>query len=421
MGLEKAPLQEEFARNLRRALYHLYDPDALRRNPVFPLLEPEHGGSPSALRDLLLAAIARLKPAAAVSVDSHAWRTHRLLQHRFVEQFDQAQVATNLGLSIRQIRRQEHQALQALADVLWRTYDLAARYDPGVTPPAPVGAGSVRTSATDQELSWLGQSLPLEPVEVAQLVGTALDTAGPLLRTLHVQLENDVPADLPGVEIQAGHVRQALLMLISEAIRLAEGGRLIVSGELEPEQVTIAFEAMREAQPVAGERIASTRERLELAQRLAALSGGSLAILPERDRAVFGARLGLPRLAPLTVLFIDDNDDVHQLFHRYLAGTRYAYLGERDPARALAVAGTSAPQIIVLDIMLPGVDGWELLGHLRAHPITRDIPVIICSILPLHELALSLGAADTLQKPVTRETLLRALDRRVQALATGLR
>lgn len=449
MGFEHVPPVETFVRDLRRALYHLYDPDELRRNPVFALFSPEHGGSPSALRDLLVAAIATLKPAAGVSADSNAWRTHRLLQHRFVEQFDQAQVATNLGLSIRQIRRQEHQALQTLADVLWRTYDLAARSAPRGASPDPSGSGpaepadrpgigystaipaGARTDSDPigpdasgtshaQELSWLGRSLPLEAVDVEQLVMTALETAGPLLQTLRVQLTCNLPPGLPGVEVQAGPVRQALLVLVSEAIRSAAGGRLVVAGQLEPAQVTISVMATSGTR-MAADDIAATRERLTLAQRLAALSGGSLEILPESDGIPFGAYLGLPRVAPLSVLFIDDNDDVHQLFHRYLAGTRYAYMGERDPARALIVAETVAPQIIVLDVMLPGVDGWELLGSLRAHPTTRDIPVIICSILPLDELALSLGAADMLQKPVTREALLRALDRRAEALVTGWR
>ena len=127
----------------------------------------------------------------------------------------------------------------------------------------------------------------------------------------------------------------------------------------------------------------------------------------------------VPAIEQLAVLCIDDNADTLQLYKRYLAGGRYLFAGLRDPQEALAVAGSLAPRIIVLDVMLPGVDGWELLGRLRAHPRTRDVPIIICSILPQRQLALALGAAGFLQKPLTQEALLQALDRQTVATAPG--
>jgi CheY-like chemotaxis protein len=71
------------------------------------------------------------------------------------------------------------------------------------------------------------------------------------------------------------------------------------------------------------------------------------------------------------------------------------------------------PQIIVLDVMMPGEDGWVLLSQLREHPQTGHIPVIICSILPDAELARDLGAADFVRKPVRKTALLSALDRQL--------
>jgi CheY-like chemotaxis protein len=60
--------------------------------------------------------------------------------------------------------------------------------------------------------------------------------------------------------------------------------------------------------------------------------------------------------------------------------------------------------------MLPGVDGWEILGRLREHPTTSSVPVIISTILLQEDLALSLGAAGFLRKPFTQTALLAALD-----------
>jgi CheY-like chemotaxis protein len=67
------------------------------------------------------------------------------------------------------------------------------------------------------------------------------------------------------------------------------------------------------------------------------------------------------------------------------------------------------PTVIILDVLLPQEDGWELLMSLRADDRTRDIPVIVCSVLREPQLARSLGASAHLPKPVTQGALLEAL------------
>jgi len=64
----------------------------------------------------------------------------------------------------------------------------------------------------------------------------------------------------------------------------------------------------------------------------------------------------------------------------------------------------------VLDVMMPHMDGWEMLGQLRHHPLTMNAPIIVCSILTQAELALSLGASDYIRKPVTAQTFVQALE-----------
>jgi DNA-binding response OmpR family regulator len=107
---------------------------------------------------------------------------------------------------------------------------------------------------------------------------------------------------------------------------------------------------------------------------------------------------------------IDDNIDVLQLVDRYLIGTRFRFLGTSNPERVLTIAGDYLPRIILIDVMLPGIDGWELLGRLREGLETRSIPIIVCTFLPQEELALSLGASEFLHKPFTRSVLLSILN-----------
>jgi CheY-like chemotaxis protein len=156
---------------------------------------------------------------------------------------------------------------------------------------------------------------------------------------------------------------------------------------------------------------AEVAEELAMAGRLLDLCCGQLT-MPALGAAaaLLTISVTLPVAPQTTVLVVDDNADTLRLLQRYLSGTRYRFLGVRDPAQAVAAADMVSPAAIVLDVMLPGVDGWELLSRLREHPHTRGVPVIVCTILPQERVALMLGAAAFLRKPVSREALLVALD-----------
>jgi Amt family ammonium transporter len=86
---------------------------------------------------------------------------------------------------------------------------------------------------------------------------------------------------------------------------------------------------------------------------------------------------------------------------------------------AYALACHQHPGAILLDVVIPGRDGWELLLELKQLPSTRDIPVIICSVLDEPAVAIALGAAAYLQKPIDQDRLLAALNPLLTPPATG--
>lgn len=411
-----------FIADLRRALNHLYDPDELRRNPLFAALGTLARGSPSLLREALIGIIAGLKPRAGLSPDADAWRVYRTLHHRFVEQFTQAETAATLGVSVRQLRRQESQALRVLADLLWTRYNLSPHYagqpEPmdDEEPDDEAASDSARPPATapaplTDELAWLSQSRPAEAATVADLAAGALRTAEPLLRELAVRATVRLPDELPGVSVQVGPIRQALLLVLLEAIRLAPGGEIVLEACTEPDHVTLTVRSL----PGGPAPEPARPDQLAVARQIAALSGSRLETTAGADDAPFVAHLRLRAAAQPTVLFIEDNPDTLQLYRRYLTGTGYRFASAATDDQIAAALTEAAPQIIVLDVMLSGMDGWEALGRLRAHPRTQGVPVLMCSILPLEQLALNLGAAAFLQKPVSREALLAALDQQMAA------
>lgn len=108
---------------------------------------------------------------------------------------------------------------------------------------------------------------------------------------------------------------------------------------------------------------------------------------------------------------IDSDPEMLLLEERALEGTGYWLVGARTAEEGLQMARDLQPSVILLDVMLPEMDGWRVLHRLKTDPQTAGIPVVMHSIVDDKLLGLSLGATDYLIKPVEREHLLAALDR----------
>jgi len=413
--------RDAFVEELHKALQHLYDPAELRKSRLLNLFGLDKHPTPlSALRQNLLNSIQTLKPGSHVPAHAPEWRIYEVLTFRYVEQISQKEVATDLALSIRQLRRQEKLAVRALADYLWTRHKLDQRADD--LPPASVTEPAATTdgpaSDQDNELEWLKGAYASETADVTEMIKACIKTIAPLAKESGAQIEFSIPEDVPLVVGVLTSLRQAVLTLLSTAVRLAHRGTVRITVNSASQAVTVHVQHTG----CGSDAIALDQENvesLEMAGRLIALCGGTLELRKEQGQASsLDATLVLPTTDQWLVLVIDDNGDTLQLLKRYLAGSHYRFIGTREPDKALSLTEEMSPDIIVLDVMLPGIDGWELLGRLREHPRTRNVPVVISTILPQEQLALALGAAAFLRKPISRETLLSSLDRLLLRPAT---
>ncbi len=116
-----------------------------------------------------------------------------------------------------------------------------------------------------------------------------------------------------------------------------------------------------------------------------------------------------------SILLVDDDRASLELMAAHLEGTAPHVLRAHDGEMALELARSAAPSAVVLDILLPGLDGWQVLARLREDPGTAGIPVIVASVVDDRARGAELGAAAYLVKPLDRGELLSAL-RRVGAL-----
>jgi CheY-like chemotaxis protein len=152
---------------------------------------------------------------------------------------------------------------------------------------------------------------------------------------------------------------------------------------------------------------------LKTCSALAAALGVRLVV--ERRETVVRLALAWPLPMARSLVVVDDNPGLIDLYRRYLAGAGWQVIGSGSAAEArqrldeaLYHSGPR-PDALLLDIMLPGEDGWQLLDALKKDPAWHDLPVIICSVISDSQMAFTLGAAGCLAKPVSQKDLIDAL------------
>jgi CheY-like chemotaxis protein len=393
---------------LRDALNRLYDPVFLRKSPLVALLglEAEENAA-EALRITLDAAIRALKPPPNTPSTTRSHRYYQVLYSRYVQQFTQSDVARKLAVSIRQLRREQDAAIHALAEYLRERYRLDS--------PAPAEeelAAGEEANHVERELAWAESSLGDSSTTVVPVLENAVGLVGELARQRHVRLELEVRGDLPMVAVARTVLTQIVLDLLTACIRAVPCGAVSVVAEAEEQDVMVGVTA----EPAAGTgSVAIDEGALAIPRRLAELFQGQLDVVA--GPVGVSARIRVPAVAQIPILAIEDNADTVQLWQRFVQDSPFGLVGVTEPREAVAVAASLQPRVIVLDVMMPGIDGWELLGQLLHHPATGGIPVVVCSVHPQAELALSLGASAFVRKPVTRQVFRAVLEHHSAAVA----
>ncbi|MEO8606770.1 MAG: response regulator [Chloroflexota bacterium] len=105
------------------------------------------------------------------------------------------------------------------------------------------------------------------------------------------------------------------------------------------------------------------------------------------------------------------NDDILELVQRYLRFNHFEVITAKTSQQAVEIVDAVRPSAIILDLMMPDRDGWDLLQYFSHQPLTQSTPIIICSILRQKELALSLGAAVFIEKPISEQDLVAVLQK----------
>ncbi|MFO7635385.1 MAG: response regulator [Caldilinea sp.] len=402
---------DQFVAFLRSALHYLYDPVHLRRSPLVDILAlSSEFDQAAALQQTLTTAIRALKPAEDESPQSSAWRIYDTLNLQYVRQLAREAVATQLGISERQMRREQRSAIEALAQHLWR--QAAPKPQAGNQPEIPADDDAERPLS--RELGWLKTPEAEERIPFGAALDEVLTLAQPLAQQWKVSLQSDLQTELAALPANRLALRSILITLLTVAVPRAGHSPVVVTATLEDSAVRLHITCSdRTAMqlPFSAKEVDSLAAALELASFY-----GATLEYTQSEKIGFVVNLTLPAPVQVPVLVIDDNADWLELVQRYASGSRYQIIGAREPATARALAEKVQPSLILLDVMMQNVDGWQVLGELHQEPSTSHIPVVICTILPVEGMALSLGASAFLQKPVSQQQFLSILDQQSRLL-----
>jgi len=301
-----------------------------------------------------------------------------------------------------------------------------------------------------------------EDFAVAPLVSEVAETVQALMEKNGNELVVDAPDGLGAMRSDLLKVRQCMFNLLSNAAKFTEKGRITLSAErvsvegddwiefrvadtgigMTPEEMAKLFQRFSQADASTTRRFGGTGLGLSITKAFATMLGGDISVESEAGRGTtFTVRL--PAVGPAVptstedeagptdadgrdpsddrhlVLVIDDDPHHRDLLSRFLTREGFAVQTANDGDAGLRLAKSLSPCAILLDVMMPRMNGWSVLSALKVDPELSDTPVIMITMVQEKALGFSLGASDYLTKPVQWPRLKVALDRFRQEASPG--
>ncbi len=299
--------------------------------------------------------------------------------------------------------------------------------------------------------------LHLQPFEVEHTIHEVVTTVQPLAAKNGNRLVVDTGGTLGTMRSDQTRVRQVLLNLLSNACKFTERGTITLEARrrpgadgdewltlavtdtgigMTPEQVGRVFQAFAQAEVSTASKYGGTGLGLAISRRFCQMMGGDVTVESEvgtgttftvrlpveapsgdgdgrsSDRAADAdERAAVEAGTAGTVLVIDDDPTSRALVRRLLTREGFRVEEAADGETGLQLAREHRPDVITLDVLMPGLDGWSVLGLLKEDPELADIPVVMLTIADEEQLGYALGASEYLTKPIARDRLVAVLRR----------
>ena len=304
--------------------------------------------------------------------------------------------------------------------------------------------------------------LEYSTVSLSALIPDVLAQFEGQLRGRDVKLLADLPPAMAPIVTDEVKLKQVLINLVANALKFTEHGSVTVRVMVDPKlgfplriavvdtgigiprnRMAAVFEAFQQADASTTRKYGGTGLGLTISQALCLMMGYRIEVQSEVGQGstfsvVLDARTGLapsaadlpapaearpvPARAPRTagrstslqdrlVLVIDDESDARMLLTNILEEFGCRVLAAGSGADGLRMAREFRPELITVDLLMPHMNGWDVLKAIKSDELLRDIPVVVVSIVAGENRGRILGAVEILQKPLVREDLLAVLQR----------
>ncbi|MEP6668009.1 MAG: response regulator [Chthoniobacter sp.] len=297
--------------------------------------------------------------------------------------------------------------------------------------------------------------LHAETFEVAKMIEEVSATVAPVVEKNSNYFEIVASPNLGTMHTDVTKVRQSLFNLLGNAGKFTREGKVRLEAErvtdggrdwlvfhvrdtgvgMTPEQTQKVFEAFTQADASTTRKFGGTGLGLAITREFSRLIGGDVAVksalgqgsvftlrvpavLPSSSTEETAAPSDALNAPPDTidvvagqpqVLLIDDDPTVHDLVRRFLQKEGIAVIGAQNGPEGLELARKLRPAMIVLDVMMPTMDGWSVLTRLKGDPELSDIPVVMLTMVNNREMGFSLGVDDYMLKPIDRSDFVATL------------
>ena len=286
------------------------------------------------------------------------------------------------------------------------------------------------------------ETFPLSP-----LLDEVVATVKPLVDKNGNELVVKIDLDEAKIETDKTKLRQNLFNLLSNASKFTKQGRIELSVDqfardgmawyrfsvadtgigMTPEQRERLFDAFVQAEQSTTRDFGGTGLGLAIAQQFTKMMGGEITVQSKAGvGSTFAFEIPARAVEPVidtqetsqpvvsdqgVVLIVDDEESARTALAAIVREEGYATLLANNATTGLDLIRTHKPDAIILDVIMPGRDGWSLLKELKGDPELCEIPVILVTIVPDRDMGLAFGAVEHLTKPVNAEQLVTTLNR----------